>query len=51
MTIPEIKNVCFVGAGTMGSYNALVASLAGYRATIFDLSQSALDQVRDAQLQ
>ncbi len=51
MTIPEIQKVCYVGAGTMGAYNALVAALAGYQATIFDLSEEALAQVPEAQAQ
>lgn len=51
MTIPEIQTVCYVGAGTMGCYNALVAALAGYHATIFDVHASALDQVQATQAQ
>ena len=42
---PIIKNVCFVGAGTMGSYNALVAALAGYRVTVFDTTEENLKQL------
>jgi len=51
MTIPEIQTVCYVGAGTMGCYNALVAALAGYHATIFDVHASALDEVQATQAQ
>jgi 3-hydroxybutyryl-CoA dehydrogenase len=51
MTIPEIQKICFVGAGTMGAYNALVAALAGYQATIFDLSEKALAQVPEVQIE
>jgi len=39
---PIIKNVCFVGAGTMGSYNALVAALADYKVTVFDTNEEVL---------
>ena len=51
MTIPEIRKICFVGAGTMGAYNALVAALAGYQATIFDLSEETLALVPEVQTQ
>lgn len=42
MRIPEINTVCFVGAGTMGCFNALMAATAGYRAVIYDISAEAL---------
>lgn len=42
MKIPEIDTVCFVGAGTMGCFNALMAAAAGYRAVIYDVSEEAL---------
>ena len=45
MTIPEIKTVCFVGAGTMGCFNSLVAGLAGYEALVWDSSAEALSLV------
>lgn len=45
MKIPEIETVCFVGAGTMGCFNALMAAVAGYRAVIYDISQEALNAV------
>ena len=35
-------HVCFIGAGTMGCYNALLASLAGYDAVIYDISRETL---------
>jgi len=44
MTIEEIKTVCFVGAGTMGCFNSLVAALAGYDAVVWDASTDALQQ-------
>ncbi len=43
MKIAEIDTVCFVGAGTMGCFNALMAAVAGYRAVIYDVSTMALD--------
>lgn len=45
MTIREIDTVCFVGAGTMGCANSLVAAVSGYNATIFDISPESLSQV------
>jgi len=49
MTIAEIKTVCFVGAGTMGCFNALVAAIAGYDAVIFDISAENLKLVPQKQ--
>jgi len=43
MKIREIETVCFVGAGTMGCFNSLLAAAAGYQAVIYDVSQQALD--------
>jgi len=43
--IAEINKVCFVGAGTMGCANALVAGLAGYKVVIYDVSTASLDLV------
>ncbi|MEH6590076.1 MAG: 3-hydroxyacyl-CoA dehydrogenase NAD-binding domain-containing protein [Halioglobus sp.] len=48
MKIPEIDTVCFVGAGTMGCFNALMAAVAGYRAVIYDVSAEALEQAPQA---
>jgi enoyl-CoA hydratase/3-hydroxyacyl-CoA dehydrogenase len=45
MTIDEIQTVCFVGAGTMGCYNSLVAAISGYQVTIYDVDQNTLQQV------
>lgn len=45
MTIEEVKTVCFVGAGTMGCANSLVAAVSGYDVIIFDVSQENLDRV------
>ena len=42
MKIQEIDTVCFVGAGTMGCFNALMAAAAGYSAVIYDVSEVAL---------
>jgi len=42
MGISEIKKVCFVGAGTMGCYNSLLAGIAGYDAVLYDISEEAL---------
>lgn len=48
-TIKEIKKVCFVGGGTMGCANSLVAAIAGYEAVIYDISNERLEQVRQTQ--
>jgi len=45
MTINEIKTVCFVGAGTMGCVNSLVAAVSGYDAVIYDVAAENLNQV------
>jgi 3-hydroxybutyryl-CoA dehydrogenase len=45
MKVQEIDTVCFVGAGTMGCFNALMAAVAGYRAVLYDVSAEALDNV------
>lgn len=50
MAIDEIQKVCFVGAGTMGCYNSLITSLAGYRVTLYDISQQALEEAPQRQL-
>ena len=42
MPINEIKRVCFVGAGTMGCFNSLVAAIGGYEAIVYDVSEDAL---------
>lgn len=48
-TVEEIDTVCFVGAGTMGCFNSLVAALSGYRSVIYDVSQEALERVLETQ--
>lgn len=45
MTIAEINTVCFVGAGTMGCYNAMAAAISGYRAVLYDVSEESLTNV------
>jgi 3-hydroxybutyryl-CoA dehydrogenase len=42
MTAHEIKTVCFVGIGTMGCYNSLIAALAGYQVVLYDVSAQNL---------
>ena len=44
----EIKNVVVVGAGAMGSQIGLLCALAGYSASITDISQEALDRAETA---
>jgi 3-hydroxybutyryl-CoA dehydrogenase len=43
--IDEIKTVCFVGAGTMGCVNSLVAAISGYNVELYDISEDTLKQV------
>lgn len=43
--IDEIKKVCFVGAGTMGCFNSLVAAVSGYEVAIYDLMPESLERV------
>ena len=44
MRIPEINKVCVLGAGTMGLQIALLSTIHGYKATIYDISEEALKQ-------
>jgi len=50
MPIKDIKKVCYVGAGTMGSYNSLISALAGYEVTLYDISEDALENAPQNQL-
>ncbi len=50
MPIKEVNKVCFAGAGTMGCYNSLIAALSGYIVTLYDISEKALEQVPERQL-
>ena len=43
--VHNIKKVCFVGAGTMGCYNSLVAALAGFSTVVYDIKSESLQQV------
>ena len=45
MKIPEITKVCYIGAGTMGCANAMMAALAGYTVVLFDIAEESLAQV------
>ena len=45
MTIEEIDTVCFVGAGTMGCANSLVAAVSGYNVVLHDTSEKTLAAV------
>jgi enoyl-CoA hydratase/3-hydroxyacyl-CoA dehydrogenase len=42
----KIQTVCFVGAGNMGCFNAVKAAFAGYRVTLYDVSEDGLQQAR-----
>ena len=45
VNIPEISTVCYVGAGTMGCYNSIVAAISGYQVVIYDVDAKILEQV------
>lgn len=47
--IDEIKKAAFIGGGTMGSFNSLVAAVAGYEVTLFDISRESLDNAKNRQ--
>lgn len=49
MKIKEINTVCFIGAGTMGCFNSLMAAVAGYKAVVYDQSEKALKEMAVAQ--
>jgi enoyl-CoA hydratase / 3-hydroxyacyl-CoA dehydrogenase len=51
VTIAEIKTVCFVGAGTMGCFNSLLACVAGYEAVVWDSSEEALARMPARQME
>lgn len=45
-----IKKVCFIGAGTMGCFNSLLASGAGYECVIYDSCKESLKNRASNQL-
>jgi 3-hydroxybutyryl-CoA dehydrogenase len=47
--LPEIREVCFVGAGTMGCYNALAAAVSGYAVVLYDASDESLAAIPQRQ--
>ncbi len=49
MAIQEIKKICFVGAGTMGGFNSLLAGMAGYECRVYDSSPEALSRFPERQ--
>lgn len=49
MSSAKIKKICFIGAGTMGCFNSLLASVAGYECTIYDQSNEVLENRIDSQ--
>lgn len=44
MVIEDIKQVCVIGAGTMGSQIALQCALSGYTTTLTDTAEGAVDR-------
>lgn len=51
MTAPieEVGTVCYIGAGTMGCVNSLVAAVSGYDVVLYDLSEETLSMVAERQ--
>ena len=49
MNSEPIKKVCFIGAGTMGCFNSLMASVAGYECVIYDPSKESLARRKENQ--
>jgi enoyl-CoA hydratase/3-hydroxyacyl-CoA dehydrogenase len=47
--VPEIRTVCYVGAGTMGCVNSLVAAVSGYDVVLYDFDPASLALVSDRQ--
>jgi 3-hydroxybutyryl-CoA dehydrogenase len=45
VTIADISQVCFVGAGTMGCANSLTAAVSGYEVSLYDVSEEGLAAV------
>lgn len=51
MTLEEIQTVCFVGAGTMGCYNAVWAAISGYDVVLYDVDEDSLRQAPQRHLE
>jgi len=49
MNNEAIKKVVFIGGGTMGSFNSMVAAAAGYQVTVYDPSTEALTALPERQ--
>ncbi|WP_206045349.1 3-hydroxyacyl-CoA dehydrogenase [Oceanicoccus sagamiensis] len=45
----DINRVCFIGSGTMGCFNSLLAALVGYDCVLFDIDEESFKQVPQAQ--
>jgi 3-hydroxybutyryl-CoA dehydrogenase len=48
MKLNDIKSIGIVGAGTMGSGIAQMSAMAGYKTTIFDIQEAALEKAKKA---
>jgi len=49
MPIDEVKKVCVVGAGTMGSRISLICAVRGYETTVYDAFEEALQRAPQRQ--
>lgn len=45
MRVPEFERVAFIGGGTMGCFNALLAQIAGYQSVIYDTEATVLEAI------
>lgn len=46
-----IKNVCFIGAGTIGAWNSLITAAAGYKVVVYDINEDMLNSCQERQQQ
>ncbi len=49
MQASDIRNVTILGAGTMGQEIGLLTAVCGYRTTLYDISEAALQTARERQ--
>lgn len=49
MASDEIAKVAFIGGGTLGSFNSMVAAVAGYQVAVYDTSPEAITAITDRQ--
>jgi len=45
----SLRKICFIGGGTQGCQNALRTAASGFETSVFDISQDALDKMKERQ--